>query len=63
MLSGNTYSPTDTNDDGTAGALRAAIATANVDAGSQADTIQLSSGTYMLTFGELDITNTAHSLV
>jgi ribosomal protein S11 len=63
MLSGNTYSPTDANDDGTAGTLRAAIASANADAGTQADTIQLASGTYLLTFGELEITNTAHTLI
>ena len=63
MLSGNTYTPTDANDDGTAGTLRAAIATANADPGVQADTIQLSSGTYMLTLGQLEITNTAHSLI
>ena len=63
MLSGNTYTPTDTNDDGTAGTLRAAIAAANADPGAQADTIQLSSGTYMLTLGELEVTNTAHALV
>ena len=63
MLSGNTYSPTDVNDDGSAGTLHAAIASANADPGVQADTIQLSSGTYMLTLGELEITSTAHALV
>ncbi|HEX4144305.1 MAG TPA: choice-of-anchor D domain-containing protein [Pirellulales bacterium] len=63
MLSGNTYSPTATSDNGTAGTLRAAVASANADPGVSTDTIQLASGTYMLTLGELDVTNTAHSLV
>jgi hypothetical protein len=66
MLTGNTYSPLTSVADSTNPAdnnLRSAITAANADPGTQPDAIQLSSGSYTLTLGELEITNTAHTLI
>ncbi|HTU27119.1 MAG TPA: Ig-like domain-containing protein, partial [Pirellulales bacterium] len=66
LLSGNTYSPSPSVADSnvaTDNNLRAAIAAANADTGTATDTIQLSSGTYALGEGELEISSTSHSLV
>ncbi|HTU25196.1 MAG TPA: Ig-like domain repeat protein [Pirellulales bacterium] len=59
------YSPLPATTDGSTGSLRADLALANADAGSQPDIIQLSAGTYNLTSGsgELDITNTTHTII
>ena len=65
-LSGSTYSPAANVADSTLIAdnnLRSAIAAANADTGTAQDTIQLGSGNYSLLLGELDITNTAHTLL
>jgi Bacterial Ig-like domain (group 3) len=60
MLTGNTYTPTVFS--GTAaGSLPAAIALANADAGTAADTIQLAAGTYALNV-PLTVSSTAHTL-
>ena len=66
LLTGNTYSPDPafidsnvTTDDN----LRTAIYNANQDTGTATDTISLRAGTYALSLGELDITNTAHTLI
>jgi hypothetical protein len=45
------------------GDLRAAVCEANRDSGTGTDTIQLSAGTYTLTQGELDLTNTDHTII
>ena len=66
MLSGNTYTPSASVADSSNTAdnnLRSAIAAANADTGSLADTIQLTSGTYTLTLSQLDITNTDHTII
>ncbi len=66
LLTGNTYFPLPTTADSlspASGNLRAAIAAANVDTGSSTDTIDLASGTYTLTQGELEISGTAHALI
>ena len=66
LLSGNTYTPATSVADSANLAdnnLRSAVAAANADAGTQPDTIQLTSGTYTLSLGELTITNTAHTLI
>ena len=66
MLSGNTYSPaTSVADSATTSDnnLRSAIAAANADTGTATDTIQLTSGTYTLSLGQLEISNTAHTLI
>ena len=66
MLSGNTYTPAVNvadSDSTAANNLRSAIAAANADTGSATDTIQLGSGNYSLLLGELEVTNTDHTLV
>ena len=63
MLSNTPVSVTDLTDDGSANALRSAIVAANADTGTSTDTIDLGSGTFVLTQSELDITNTDHTLI
>ncbi|HEX4145358.1 MAG TPA: fibronectin type III domain-containing protein [Pirellulales bacterium] len=66
MLSGNTYSPSASVADSSSTSdnnLRTAITQANADTGTVADTINLSAGTYTLSLGQLDITNTDHALI
>jgi uncharacterized repeat protein (TIGR01451 family) len=66
LLTGNTFTPALTVADSASAAdnnLRSAIAAVNADAsGSGSDTIQLSSDTYTLSLGELQITNTAQTI-
>ncbi len=63
MLTGTTYTPLPVTADGAAGSSSADIALANADTGSATDTIQLTSGTYTLSLGELTVSNTAHTLI
>ncbi len=63
MLSNTPVSVTDLADDGSAGALRSAIVAANADTGTSTDTIDLGPGTFVLTQGELLVTNTDHTLI
>ncbi|HEY1785997.1 MAG TPA: Ig-like domain-containing protein, partial [Pirellulales bacterium] len=73
MLSGTTYtaapstSATDSNaaynGSSANNSLRSAIAAANADTGSATDTINLSSGNYTLSLGQLEISSTAHTLI
>ncbi|HEX4143209.1 MAG TPA: choice-of-anchor Q domain-containing protein [Pirellulales bacterium] len=66
LLSGNTYTPQASVADSSSSLsnnLRTAIAAANADTGTASDTILLGSGTYALLLGELEISNTAHSLI
>ena len=60
-----TYTPLPGTTDGASGSLRADIALANADTGSQPDIIQLAAGDYDLTSasGQLAITNTTHTLI
>ena len=60
-----TYTPLPATGDGLAGSLRADIALANADTGSQPDIIQLSAGTYDLTSatGQLSIASSNHTLI
>ena len=60
VVSGTAYAPSATAADGTASSLRTAIAQANAAAG--ASTIVLSSGSYSLTQGQLNYSNTAGTL-
>ena len=64
MLS-TVYTPAPGTTDGNTGSLRADLALANADTGTQPDIIQLSAGTYDLTSGsgELSITNTTHPII
>ena len=73
MLSGNTYTAAPSasaidssaayNSSSSDNNLRSAIAAANADTGTATDTINLSSGTYTLSLGQLEITSTAHTLI